>query len=517
MVEVTIEEKKRMGDSLLWELQNITYEQFGPQAWAGKGVPFYLTSNPYIAHRYANVILGYLRDCLAPTAKTPINLDEPIYIFDLGAGSGRFGYLCLKNLIEMVKIFPKRPKITYVMCDMVEDNIAFWRSHPLLKPYVEKGVLDFARYSEQEENRTLTLLESGVTLTRETAVNPLLLVCNYFFDTIPQDLFRVHKGKVEEGLLKLTVDAPEGQKVNPRDPAVISKLKLTYDYAKIDSLDTYYDNPKWNHILREYEESFKETAFLFPTRPLKTIEWFAELSGQRLFMIAGDQGVSSHDQVQNWEKPLICRHGSFSFGVSYDAIKRFFDNEKGAGFVTSYPNKVFVQMSGVLGGDKDAYPETAFAFKESMDAFEPRDYWKLLIRKKEEANITPYEKLLLYLKLSYFCPVRFNIYFESLRSQLNKFGAVEKKQFRHMVFQAADNFYFVNPEEAIFILNLGVLLYDLSDLQGAHDLFRRSMLYTGPREVTLENLIKCSDRMGDQEKVEEYRKQLEEARMRPRP
>ena len=78
--QIVLEKGVRLSKSILWGLQTAAYCQFGPDAWSSKEVPFYITSNPYIARQYAYVVLGYLRDCFAPNAATPIDLSQPIYI-----------------------------------------------------------------------------------------------------------------------------------------------------------------------------------------------------------------------------------------------------------------------------------------------------------------------------------------------------------------------------------------------------------------------------------------------------
>ncbi len=60
---VTLEEKQSLSKSLLWGYQAAYFKQMGVHAWAGD-VPFFVTSNPYIAHCYARLIISYIRDCL---------------------------------------------------------------------------------------------------------------------------------------------------------------------------------------------------------------------------------------------------------------------------------------------------------------------------------------------------------------------------------------------------------------------------------------------------------------------
>ena len=78
--------------------------------------------------------MGFLRDCMQPGAKIPINPKEPLYIIELGTGSGKFSYYMLKALDEMRAVcsFPFE-KIVYVMTDFTETNFNFWSNHHALK------------------------------------------------------------------------------------------------------------------------------------------------------------------------------------------------------------------------------------------------------------------------------------------------------------------------------------------------------------------------------------------------
>jgi len=71
---------------------------------------------------------------MSPNSKLPLDVNEPFYIIELGAGSGKFSYFMLKALQELKDIsdFPV-DKIIYVMTDFTENNFKFWRDHPSLK------------------------------------------------------------------------------------------------------------------------------------------------------------------------------------------------------------------------------------------------------------------------------------------------------------------------------------------------------------------------------------------------
>ncbi len=77
------EKSVRFGKSRLWKWQEEAYCALGPEAWSKGGVPFYLTANPLVAHHFADWVEAFLQD-------GGWDGKGPVYLIDLGAGSGRF-------------------------------------------------------------------------------------------------------------------------------------------------------------------------------------------------------------------------------------------------------------------------------------------------------------------------------------------------------------------------------------------------------------------------------------------
>ena len=75
------------------------YASTGVSAWSDGVVPFFITSNAQIAKTYAQVIHGYIAD-LARASSGSLDPSAPIYVFELGAGSGKFSFLLIKALLE---------------------------------------------------------------------------------------------------------------------------------------------------------------------------------------------------------------------------------------------------------------------------------------------------------------------------------------------------------------------------------------------------------------------------------
>src|ERR1700746_3326715 len=143
-----LEGDKRLSECLLWQAQRNYFERSGLDAWRTATVPHYITSNPRLASSYAETVLGYLRDAHANQWLDPT---QPVYIVELGSGSGRFGFLFLRTFSDLLRRSSLPPvSFCYVMTDVAERNLEFVRSHQALQSFIEQGVLDFALFDVEQ-------------------------------------------------------------------------------------------------------------------------------------------------------------------------------------------------------------------------------------------------------------------------------------------------------------------------------------------------------------------------------
>jgi SAM-dependent MidA family methyltransferase len=91
-----LEAPVRFSQSKIWAMQQAYFKQTGIDAWRNAQVTHYITSNPFIARKYANMIMAFFAD-RRRLGKT----DEKVYLLELGAGSGRFSYHLLKELEQL--------------------------------------------------------------------------------------------------------------------------------------------------------------------------------------------------------------------------------------------------------------------------------------------------------------------------------------------------------------------------------------------------------------------------------
>src|SRR5215472_18349827 len=91
--------------SLIWRLQREFYARRGIQAWRADKIPSFITSNPFIAEIYARIVAGFLCDCREGRRQesAPISPENPLRILEFGAGTGKFAYLFLRHLSDILR------------------------------------------------------------------------------------------------------------------------------------------------------------------------------------------------------------------------------------------------------------------------------------------------------------------------------------------------------------------------------------------------------------------------------
>ncbi len=155
-----VEKEQRLSRSLLWRLQRSYFHRAGIDAWRTATVPHYITNNPRLADAYAAVVFGLLRD----GHTSGLDPREPFTVIELGAGSGRFGYLFVRAFVAL----QRRSRLAsvpfrYVLTDFTETNLGYLREHPALRPFVEQGVVDFATF-DVERDSEIVLHHAGTRL-----------------------------------------------------------------------------------------------------------------------------------------------------------------------------------------------------------------------------------------------------------------------------------------------------------------------------------------------------------------
>ncbi len=505
---IPLETGQHLSASLLWKAQRNYFDREGVEAWRTDTVPHYITNNPALARAYAEVALGFLRDCTA-TASTcggsawrAFDPSEPLYILELGSGSGRFAFLFLQAFLELRRRSPfAGVPVCYIMTDFTQSNLAFWRNHESLQPYFAQGVLDMAQY-DFECQPELRLERGQRVLGREPLRNPLMVIANYVLDGIPQDVFAVRNGTLCECLVSLFSDRPD---LDLNDPEVFHHMAVSYTERPLES--GFYDEPEFNEILAEYARNLNDTTLLFPCSALRGIRKLAELADNRLLLLTADKGQTEEESLDGRGNPTLTLHGSFSMPVNYHALGQFFRMNGGLALHTPRQSSALATAAFLLGNHPQAFIETRLAHYQGMECGGAVDFYT------HRQGIGPnYDKLelkhlLSLIRLSGWDPKILGDCLPALWPQLDQASEPQRKELLRAIERVWQNYYCLH-ERRDLASELGSVLYGLKEFSKSLELFEESFRLYGDDANTLwtmglcyiglhrpEEAAKCFDRM----------------------
>lgn len=480
-----LEENRPLSQSLLWRLQRNYFERQGIQAWSQAAVPQYITSNPAIANAYAQVLFAFLRDCRRDSSQS-VDLDQPIYIVELGAGSGRFAFHFMRKFFGFFKrsVLKDLP-VQYVMTDFAARNVAAYQAHPSLQPFVAAGLLDFACF-DATQSEEIRLSQSGAVLTPNTLANPLIVLANYFFDSIPQDLFRVQDGRLYEGRITLT----GGPQPEPDldDPDILDRVDISYEHYAVPT--DYYHDSDLDAILQDYCQRLSETTFLFPCAALQCIRRLRRLAGGRLLLLSGDKGYIHEDELMGRQEPGLNLHGSFSFMVNYHAIAQFTRNQGGRVWQTSHRHTNLNICAFLFGNPQHDYTETSQAYDAWLEENGPDDFFALKKGLEPHYDTLALPYLLSYLRLSGWDANIFQGCYASLAKQVSAATEALRQELYWAIHEIWDGYYHIG-ETWDLPFHLGVLLYKMGFYSEALDYLQHSLTLYGPDPGAFYNVALC--------------------------
>jgi SAM-dependent MidA family methyltransferase len=191
--KTVIESNKRLSESCIWETQKNYYIDKGIDAWS-ESVPFYITSNAFIANQYAKVIVSFISDWVN---KNPKSAKHPFPILELGAGTGQLSYyICMEIQSLLVARSLEHLKITYIVSDISKKNLDFIREHPVVQELIEEGLMVFSCFDAENDQQILTHPAPGEKQESIAIKNPLVSISNYVLDSLTADVFFVKDGQL---------------------------------------------------------------------------------------------------------------------------------------------------------------------------------------------------------------------------------------------------------------------------------------------------------------------------------
>jgi tetratricopeptide (TPR) repeat protein len=467
----------------IWKQQEGYYRAQGIDAWAGR-VPFYATSNQYIANSYAHVIARFMQE----HARQGDAEEGTFYIVELGGGSGTFGFRLLKRLTELLSALRLDGlRFVYVWTDLVEANVEHARRHPAFAPRVARGELDFAVVDAQRATE-IRLLESGVVLRPgATGGRPMIALCNYLFDTLPQDLFRVTERGMMEGRTRATGHAAGPEIAKP-----------VFSYHDIEAPRYGGDEAlHFDPVLFGYARE-QPGELLFPIGALRCVRRLIELSGERLLLLVSDKGYSRHLDVFRHSEPSIAVHDRcFSMMVNFDAIGAYFRLRGGDAVHQSAQQSILTSVF-VIGAPLDALPETGLAISDWLHQVSPGNLFALHTQLAKPGTPHSLESIVATLRLFHQDPHVWQMYAELIPRLLQSAPPYAIRDLSEGMEEIAANTY-LTPGGFDTFASVGLFFQDLNEHAKALSYYHRSREHFGQRTTTLYNMGVCHVALGERD------------------
>ena len=360
-----IEADQPFAQSALWEIQKNYFEIAGPEAWAQGVVPHYITSNPHIARSYADLIIAFFRD-----QERLGRTGQKVRILELGAGSGKLAYNLLRSLDQLCADAPfPIPEFSYILTDLPRSNIEFWKTHPRFAPYLDQGRLDIAILDALDPN-DIFLENSQQYLKPLLEEGPLIVVANYFFDSIPQALFRIRGNRLEACHTTLhSTNHPDSS-----FPAeVLAGLSIDYNYHEHNG--PVYNDKEVDNLLQSYAGKFKNSHLLFPHIGLHLLQTLLEHAPHGLVMLSSDKGEHRIEDLQGRGAPRVQKHGSFSLQVNYHAIREMCRKRGGIPLSSNQMHFDIVMHCMLFHPQSSELKEVQHTFRHTTNSFSPDNFF----------------------------------------------------------------------------------------------------------------------------------------------
>lgn len=464
----------------LWQKQKNFYQKEGIGAWQHK-IPFYATSNSYIAHSYAQLIIAFIQDILDQHTG---DINEPFYIIELGAGSGAFSYYVLKELLEIQKnLNLEHIKIIYVMTDFVKKNIYFWQKHPCLRQYINKGCLDFAFY-DCEKTQDIKLLLSGRHIQRNDLKNPVILLANYIFDSLKHDVFHVRNNELEIGVIKRS---PDISAVKDNASAFLESIDPGFHYRSIAL--PYYNDKYIDGVLDHYRHINEESYFIFPIGVLACLNKWRQISGNNMLLLVTDKG-HGRSRLYNYKPELVVHDKAFSMMVNFHAISQYFQSQEGDSYC-QHTEQAITSAAFTFGYKINNLPKTRQATINYLDNFSAGNLFSIYKHIEQVRNSCTLDTIIACLNCTRWDNRIFDLCLPVILREIEQANnPLAIHNLVTVIEHIAANFYYL-PRAGNTLFNIGVLFFKLSNYPLALNYYKRSITYFGKSDVVLYNMALC--------------------------
>jgi len=481
---VPLEPPVRLSASKVWDIQRRYFEHAGQRAWTRGVVPHYVTTNTYIARSYARVIAAFVQDLLSMPASQGGGLDrsQPVNVVELGAGSGRLGFLIAHEL-GLLSRDRDLPPFRVVLTDFTEANVSAWLEHPDLADAFDAGRLDCARF-DADDPQPLELRRAGQTL--DAVDGPLIVVGNYVVDTLRQDAFAVREGHLHEILVRAAL--PADAERDPSDPEVSREIELLKEQHPTRL--PYYDDPVLDSILQDYLGALDKADVLMPVGMIRALRDLRSRCDDRMLVLMGDKGYRMPRDMENRRLGGLVKHGSFSVMANLDAVARSL-----GGTVLTHGNRYTRFTIAAATTQTAPFRRLRGAYRDDIDHFGPAEFHRGFKLIRQAGARAPLAQILLMIRLSGFDPVVFARWSDEVMKAAGEANGAMQQDLALCLAQVLDRTYALSPKDDVRFV-AGRVLFRIDRVVEAHEQFRRVCLAMPSRRTAWFNRGLCEERLG---------------------
>ena len=458
-----IQKKTPFSKSLVWEINRDFYNQNGIAAWSDDIVPHQITNSSLAATSYAEFIFAFLKD-----QEANIQTDEIVYILELGAGHGRLCFNVLRHLDQLISDSEGcHTKYCYLLSDIVEENLAFYSNHPKLKEYYDRGVLDISYFDAKESNE-LVLRKTKKTITTSDLEQPILAIANYFFDSLPNELYYFQDEKVFDCAVSIDSHSdPLGKSAQE----LISDMQLTFHTSNAEQ--PFFENEIFNKILAEYSVAFDNAYILFPKIGMECLSNISKLSKMGLVLLTLDKGYKEIKELTTRKQPDFVKHGSFSLWVNFHAMSQYCKMNGGISIFDSSTNLSIDLACLMLIKQPFKYhlfEETFHKHSSQINLDDVNSMKKLVYKNLSTIDLS---ELLSLIRLNSYDSSIFISLLPNIKVLAKDISVKQRTRLRQTIIKVWANYYMIKADYD-FSYELGGLMYDLGYYDEALGYFKHS-------------------------------------------
>lgn len=480
MIENTTITSTRLSQSGIWEQQSNCYDTAGINQW-DQNIPYYATNNNFITNQYAETIVHFIKSHIR---KNPYAKFFPFYILELGAGTGKLGFLLLKKIKKCIaELAIPDIQIKYIMSDRSVTLIQTWKKHPALKPFIQSGMLDLCQYDAMSQLEVLNLECSGARIKKNDIQNPFIAIANYVFRELPADMFCIDNGVIMESHLIENITNKTTDAFDFRN----SFNHTNYECTPIDQ--HYYQDFHINNCLHATAHSVKEGFFAYPIGALHFLGQLQTFSNNKWLLLATDvhrDATMEANQVYSGQ-PIFHKNG-FSFPVCFQAIEQYMATQNATVFST-HAIHALTSTAFLSGIPLHDYPELMWSLEKNRN-FSTGDYLSLFNNYLQKINDLTLSEITTFLNLSGWDIDVFNAVYHRLLSIFSEQLPSSSEYWVNHLSSLLEYYYYL-PHENDLLFNAATLLQTLRSFKAALHYYRQSIQYHGENDIKLHNVAMC--------------------------